>query len=124
VLNSLDQLIFKLKIVFAFVTKQATLMRRSTVLSLPLQFVFPVQDNGTQHKAEHCYAEYHLLAMSFMLSVIYKLFCTECGYAECHYAEHRYAECRYAECHYAECHYAECRYAECRSASHAMQIHN
>jgi hypothetical protein len=41
VLTSLDQLIFKLKILFAFVTKQATLMRRSTVLSLPLQIVFP-----------------------------------------------------------------------------------
>jgi len=41
VLTSLDQLIFKLKILFTFFTKQATLMRRSTVLSLPLQLVFP-----------------------------------------------------------------------------------
>jgi hypothetical protein len=41
VLTSLDQLIFKLKILFTFVTKQVTLMRRSTVLSLPLQLVFP-----------------------------------------------------------------------------------
>jgi len=32
-----------LKILFTFVTKQATLMRRSTVLSLPLQLEFPEQ---------------------------------------------------------------------------------
>jgi hypothetical protein len=42
VLTSLDQLIFKLKIIFSFFAKQATLMRRSTVLSLPRQLVFPV----------------------------------------------------------------------------------
>ncbi len=36
-LTSLDQLLFVLKILFTYVTKQATLMRRSTVLSLPLQ---------------------------------------------------------------------------------------
>jgi hypothetical protein len=41
VLTSLDQLIFKLKILLTLVTKQATLTRRSTVLSLPLQLVFP-----------------------------------------------------------------------------------
>jgi hypothetical protein len=41
VLTSLDQLLFILKILFTFFTKQATLMRRSTVLSLPLQLVFP-----------------------------------------------------------------------------------
>ncbi len=44
VLTSLDQLLFILKILFTYVTKQAaTLMRRSTVLSLPLQLVFPVK---------------------------------------------------------------------------------
>ncbi len=36
VLTSLDQLLFKLKILLTSFTKQATLMRRSTVLSLPL----------------------------------------------------------------------------------------
>jgi hypothetical protein len=41
VLTSLDQLIFVLKILFTLVSKQATLMRRSAVLSLPLQLVFP-----------------------------------------------------------------------------------
>ncbi len=41
VLTSLDQLIFKVKIFLTFVTKQATLMRRSTVLSLSLQLLFP-----------------------------------------------------------------------------------
>ncbi len=37
----LDQLLFTLKLLFIFATKQATLMRRSTVLSLPLRLVFP-----------------------------------------------------------------------------------
>ena len=41
VLPSLDQLIFQLKILFSFFTKQATLMRRSIVLSLLPQLVFP-----------------------------------------------------------------------------------
>jgi hypothetical protein len=48
VLTSLDQLIFKLKILFfLFFTKQATLMRRSTVLSLPPHLVFPGKANFT-----------------------------------------------------------------------------
>jgi len=37
VLTSLYQLLFKLKLYFSFFTKQPTLMRRSTVLILPLQ---------------------------------------------------------------------------------------
>jgi hypothetical protein len=41
VLTSLDQLLFILKILFMYLTKQATLSRRSTVLSLPCQLVFP-----------------------------------------------------------------------------------
>ncbi len=41
VLTSLDQLIFILKIVFTLIKKQATLIRRSTVLSFPPQLVFP-----------------------------------------------------------------------------------
>jgi hypothetical protein len=40
VLPSLDQLIFKFKILFSFFTKQATL-ERSAVLNLPPQLVFP-----------------------------------------------------------------------------------
>jgi hypothetical protein len=36
VLTNLDQLLFIVKL-YLFVTKQAVLMRRSTVLSLPLQ---------------------------------------------------------------------------------------
>ncbi len=40
VLTSLDQLIFKLKILFTIYTERATLIR-SIVLSLPLQLVFP-----------------------------------------------------------------------------------
>jgi len=35
-LTSLDQLLFILKILFTFFTKQATLMRRSIVLNIPL----------------------------------------------------------------------------------------
>ncbi len=41
VLNSLDQLLFILKILFTSDTKQATLLWRSMVLSLPLKLVFP-----------------------------------------------------------------------------------
>jgi hypothetical protein len=40
VVTSFDQLPFILKI-FTYVTKQATLMRRSIVLSIPFQLVFP-----------------------------------------------------------------------------------
>jgi hypothetical protein len=36
VLANLDQLFFELRILFTSFTKEATLMRRSTVLSLPL----------------------------------------------------------------------------------------
>jgi hypothetical protein len=39
-LTILDQLICVLKILFSFFTKQATLMRRSTVLGLPPHLVF------------------------------------------------------------------------------------
>ncbi len=38
----LDQLIFILEMLVTYVTKLVTLMRRSTVPSLPLQLVFPV----------------------------------------------------------------------------------
>jgi hypothetical protein len=41
VLTSLDHLLFKSKMLFTFFTKQANLMRRSTVSSLPPQLVFP-----------------------------------------------------------------------------------
>jgi hypothetical protein len=47
VLTSLDQLLFRLKIFFSFLTKQANSMRRSTVLSLSLQLVFPDRTNNT-----------------------------------------------------------------------------
>jgi hypothetical protein len=41
VLTSLDQLIFIIKILFTFDTKQVILKRGSSVLSLPFQLVFP-----------------------------------------------------------------------------------
>jgi len=44
-LTSLDQLLLILKI-FMYFTKQVTLTRRSTVLGLPLQLVFPVLSVG------------------------------------------------------------------------------
>jgi hypothetical protein len=40
VLTTLDQLLLELKILFTSFTKQAVLMRRSTVLTLPPQLVF------------------------------------------------------------------------------------
>ncbi len=46
VLTSLDQLVFISKMMLiTFVTKQVTLMRKSTVLSLPLLLVFPATTN-------------------------------------------------------------------------------
>jgi hypothetical protein len=41
VLTSLNNMVLIMKILFTFVTKQAILERRSTVLSLPLQLGFP-----------------------------------------------------------------------------------
>jgi hypothetical protein len=41
ILTSLEQLLLTFQTLFTLFTKQATLMRRSTVLSLPLQVVFP-----------------------------------------------------------------------------------
>jgi hypothetical protein len=41
VLTSIDQLLFTLKISFTLFKQQATLIRRSTVLCLPPQLVFP-----------------------------------------------------------------------------------
>jgi hypothetical protein len=41
VLTSLDHLVILLKILITFYTKQATIMRRSTALSLPYQLVVP-----------------------------------------------------------------------------------
>ncbi len=41
VLTSKDQVLFILQALFSFLTKQVVLMRRSTVLSPPLQLAFP-----------------------------------------------------------------------------------
>ncbi len=43
VLTGLDLLIFILKTFLSFITKQATLVKSSTELSLPLQLDFPVK---------------------------------------------------------------------------------
>jgi hypothetical protein len=40
--TSLYQLLLQLKILFTYVAKVPTLMRRSTVLNLPIQLDFPV----------------------------------------------------------------------------------
>ncbi len=50
-LTTLAQLLFKLKILFSFFTKQATVMMRSIVLSLPPQLVYPALSiSHSQHK--------------------------------------------------------------------------
>jgi hypothetical protein len=41
VITSSDQVLFRLKILISLFTKQATLLRWSTVLSLPVQLAFP-----------------------------------------------------------------------------------
>jgi hypothetical protein len=48
VLTSSYQVNFMLRILFKFFIKQATLLRRSTVLSLPPQLVFPGLSNFCQ----------------------------------------------------------------------------
>ena len=45
VLTRLDELSFILRVLFTFSMKQTILMRRSTVLSLPTQLVFPALAN-------------------------------------------------------------------------------
>jgi hypothetical protein len=52
VLTILDQLLSILKILFTFVAEQATLMRRSTVLSFSLQLVFPESSMGIPSGAD------------------------------------------------------------------------
>jgi len=49
VLTSLVQLIYIMKTLFRCLTKQATLFRRSTVLSLPLKLVSPARANASLH---------------------------------------------------------------------------
>ncbi len=49
VLTSLDQLIFKLEILFSFLTKQSIFMRWSTVISLLPQLVFPEYFDRASH---------------------------------------------------------------------------
>jgi hypothetical protein len=49
VLTCLDQLLFDLNILNNFDTKQAALMRMSTVLRLPLQLVFPGRTMDNDH---------------------------------------------------------------------------
>ncbi len=53
VLTSLDKLLFQLKILLTFFTKQATSMRRSVVLSLPLQLVFTASIIVNHTKSSH-----------------------------------------------------------------------
>jgi len=53
VLTSLDHLLFKLKILLNFFTQQA-LLRRSTVLSLPPQLVFPAVNLPSSSSKESC----------------------------------------------------------------------
>jgi hypothetical protein len=83
VLTSLDQFIFILITLFIFFTKQTTLMRRSTVLSLPLQLVFPDMGIRKVITLEWVYRMYPYLG-----------------------TEGRYTKCLYTECRYTKCHSA------------------
>jgi hypothetical protein len=64
--TSLDQLLLTLRILLTSFTKQGSLMRRSTVLSLSLQLVFPgfvdgnlLSENGVK------LSSYHILEPSY-----------------------------------------------------------
>jgi len=52
VLTSLDQLVFLIGNIIFFFTKQATLMRRPSVLSLPPQLVFPAASYVIVNRAD------------------------------------------------------------------------
>ncbi len=89
VLTSLYQLVFILKILFTFVTKQTSLMRRSTVLSFPLQL-------GFSGLWVHAYLSVTmtLSIMTFSITALSRTvknltpsilgLYTECLYTECH----------------------------------------
>jgi hypothetical protein len=47
--TSLDQVLSILKILFSYITKEATLVRKSIVLSLPFQLVFLAGTNLKNH---------------------------------------------------------------------------
>ncbi len=49
VLTSLGQLLFRLKILFAFSTKQATLMRKSTILSASVSVPIQTLETGKSY---------------------------------------------------------------------------
>jgi hypothetical protein len=67
VLTSLDQLIFTMKILCTFWAKQATLMRRSTVPSLPVQLVFPGESFILKSLATACFLQCHFKCRHFRL---------------------------------------------------------
>jgi hypothetical protein len=79
-----------------FFTKQATLMRRSTVLSLPLQLVFPGQIYGRisssfskrRHDTQLNNSQHIVFFIFFTLSLFWVLHFLNC-----------YAECNYTQCH-------------------------
>jgi hypothetical protein len=124
-LTSLNQFILILKILLTFVSKQATLMKRSTVLSHPVQVVFPGllfwgtawitqsvlpivvgSSLGTTTLSittfsimtlsiQGLFATLRITLSTTTLS-IKSFFVTLSVTTLCHYAE-----CRYDECHYA-----------------------
>ncbi len=71
VLTSLDLLLLILKLLFTFFTKQATLMRRSTVLSLPLKLKIPGLDLEGEVSV---LLTYFVLTCMDHLLFIYKIF--------------------------------------------------
>jgi hypothetical protein len=62
-LTSSDELLFILKILPTFVAKEATIMRRSTVLSFSLQLVFPELDFVCPSRPVTCTIKHYRFVM-------------------------------------------------------------
>ncbi len=113
------------KYIFFFFTKHYNLMRRSTVLSLPLQQGFPGTAQGlTLHITRDCNAGCHETKHNDIQHISIQHSNTQYNGLICdtqhNGTEHEsmvihYAECPISYC-YANCHDAECCYAESRGA--------
>ncbi len=86
VLTSLDQLIIILKILFPFATKQATLIRRSIVPSLPVEIVFPDMVHDMRLNQVHFFAAVNQfvrikanLTQPAVFGQVCRLFVDRCG---------------------------------------------
>jgi hypothetical protein len=84
VLTSFDQFFIYFKALYPFVTKQVTLMRRSTVLSLPLQLEFPANTEPNScdlgEGSVRLTSSYSLVLISCFLYKIFVTFCYKTSY--------------------------------------------